>query len=47
MRQLGTGQRGPRLVVIGGRVAHQRAVAMQHIENPFDEGDGGSTSDEA
>ncbi|MAV54464.1 MAG: imidazolonepropionase [Phycisphaerae bacterium] len=28
---------GPRLVVIGGRVAHQRAVAMQHIEKPFDD----------
>ena len=31
------GSAGPRLVVIGGKVAHQRAVAMQHIENPFDD----------
>ena len=41
------GSAGPRLVVIGGRVAHQRAVAMQHIENPFDDDAGGSASDEA
>ena len=41
------GSAGPRLVVIGGRVAHQRAVAMQHIENPFDDDTGGSASDEA
>jgi len=33
--------------VIGGRVAHQRAVAMQHIENPFDDDTDGSASDEA
>ena len=41
------GSAGPRLVVIGGRVAHQRAVAMQHIEKPFDDNADGSASDES